>query len=113
MQLPVEAVEGEAAAPEFGFDTGRAAQGVPTDPPLTWAAMRRVGAGFWLTNRQVSRLLLLMCRCVQFMSLMMCCTALRCSCAVLCCAVPSFAGAVQCCAVLCCAVLCYAVQRLC
>lgn len=52
MQLPVVSVEGELA-PEFGFATSSASAGAAREAPLTWAAMRQVGAGFWLTDHQV------------------------------------------------------------
>ncbi len=45
--------KGELAPPEFGFSTSSAPTGGPREAPLTWEAMRQVGAGFWLTDHQV------------------------------------------------------------
>ncbi|KAL0019249.1 hypothetical protein WJX77_001067 [Trebouxia sp. C0004] len=52
-QLPVVTLKGELAPPEFGFSTSSASTGGPREAPLTWEAMRQVGAGFWLTDPQV------------------------------------------------------------
>ena len=52
MQLPAVSIEGEVA-PEFGFATSSASSGAAREVPLTWGAMRQVGAGFWLTDHQV------------------------------------------------------------
>ncbi|KAA6424834.1 MAG: hypothetical protein FRX49_05008 [Trebouxia sp. A1-2] len=51
--LPVVTPKGELAPPEFGFSTSSAPTGGPREAPLTWEAMRQVGAGFWLTDHQV------------------------------------------------------------
>ncbi len=53
LQLPVVTPKGELAPPEFGFSTSSAPTGGPREAPLTWEAMRQVGAGFWLTDHQV------------------------------------------------------------
>ena len=53
LQLPVVTPQGELAPPEFGFSTRSAPTGGPREAPLTWEAMRQVGAGFWLTDHQV------------------------------------------------------------
>lgn len=57
VQLPAIDEAAGLAAPEFGFTTGN-----PSSCPqarggsaLSWAAMRQVGAGFWLTDQQVRR----------------------------------------------------------
>ncbi|KAL0048506.1 hypothetical protein WJX82_004799 [Trebouxia sp. C0006] len=52
-QLPVVTPKGELAPPEFGFSTSSAPTGGLWEAPLTWEAMRQVGAGFWLTDHQV------------------------------------------------------------
>ena len=54
LQLPVVTPKGELAQPEFGFSTSSAPTGGPREAsPLSWEAMRQVGAGFWLTDHQV------------------------------------------------------------
>lgn len=55
VQLPVVSEEGGLAPPEFGFATSNpsATPGAARGSPLTWEAMRQVGAGFWLTDQQV------------------------------------------------------------
>ena len=53
LQLPVVTPKGELAPPEFGFSTSSAPTGTPREAPLSWEAMRQVGAGFWLTDHQV------------------------------------------------------------
>lgn len=53
LQLPlVEAADGQAAAPEFGFSSAPQA-GAQQETALSWQAIRQVGAGFWLTDPQV------------------------------------------------------------
>ena len=54
LQLPrVEAADGQAAAPEFGFSS-TPQPGAQQQAALSWQAMCQVGAGFWLTDPQVS-----------------------------------------------------------
>ena len=56
LQLPAVDSDGALAPPEFGFATNGAPSSGTGKPSLTWGAMRLVGAGFWLTEQQVSQI---------------------------------------------------------